>query len=569
MKRMVLLSAFLSLVIISSQAQTVDFSLPDSAKVSIDPAKFNYALFEEILLVKINEQRNGKGLSLLKEIFVLKRAAYDQASYMSEYNSIDQDDPGERAILYGGTRNVSELVAKTNLGGTAKATYGQAAASILERLMSSTSSLAILNGRMFEFVGISATVDAEGKYLYTSAIFGNKSSVAPKLDNSANAYISAKSFDLESFNSKICNKCDKVEHVNELASGISIEKNTIYLSCDNVKRIKQLIKTPTDGFAADIVSKNQFRCGRDNIINYSLPNKGIILKPLFFEDILNKNLEDAKSGKFKVKLGELPKNISADSIEVNLIVIQQDKICKNLFKSHVDPLQGIYEFKPVLWVRRDPKFPNDKPATLEAVDKAYCDRMCSRSSNTSQQDAANTCNCVVASYIMNFLNTESAVNQVYLKLEKSKTSGKFNADSLWMLEVAILLKTSIVTGLSELMRTNAANKLREIEPKLISISNNIALYAYFAQQGDYPRALKWLDPVILNGSIPEDIVFSYILYSTLSSTRVNSALLPRVMDIAKTMNQERFCKLFAPGGISFQVKENPMVKEIICTTCTQ
>lgn len=564
----VLLSIYLVTLAVVTRAQEPDFSLKDSVNLPLLAQGFNYGLQEEAFLVRINEERFKKKLPLLKETYMLKRTAYDQAITLADFGASEQVNPGERSVLYGGTRNVTELTGKISIGGgTDKLSYLKACNSIIDGWVNNSNASSILFDIAYEFVGISATTNLDGTKMLVSVIFGNKYSTAPPVDASASKFISTKLFELEAFHPKTCSKCDKVDKVEELAKGLVVEGNSIYLYVDNFKSIKQLIKTQEDGLAVDIVSKSQFACGRDNIINYSLPNRGFMLEPLFFNEILNNNLEEAKQGRGKVKLGNLPKGMHKDSVELNLVIIIQNKICKNIFKPYIEISKLSFSFEPDLLIRKDPRFPNDIPVAIGTIDKAYNERMCKRCSDPFYQNPYNLYNCVVSSLQLSKLTTDAEYQQAKTKFEKVKSSGKISGDSIFSLEMAIYFQALGSKLISGPTRAEIINKINDVEPTQLSINNTLAFFTFYINTNNYKRALLWLDQVIMSPEIPEDLIFTYLSLSALYSSRMNGGTFPKVVELAHTKNSERFCQLFSPSGLSLQVMENQYVKEIVCKTC--
>ena len=79
-----------------SVVQKPDFSLNDSVKMVIDVENFNYSLLEEAFLVRVNEERYKKNLPVLKETFMLKRAAYDQVMTLADFGTSELGNPGDQ-----------------------------------------------------------------------------------------------------------------------------------------------------------------------------------------------------------------------------------------------------------------------------------------------------------------------------------------------------------------------------------------------------------------------------------------------------------------------------------------
>jgi uncharacterized protein YkwD len=539
----------------------------DSTKATVELQKLNVPFLERIIVSIINKDRKDKGLSVLTDNIMLKRTAIDQALFMSDFGVLEQSNPGERAIAYGGTRNLSEIVGKASISATKKVTYLQAAQLFTDKWKSNAKSANLLLDMSFTFIGASISIDPIGEKLYASVDLGNSNSIAPVLDKSASKYISSKSYGLQLFNAKACSKCNKFVGINELAQHLVVEDNTVYFVYDNLKKIKQLLKTPDDGFAIDLVNKNQFACGKNNIVNYQVPNRGMLLKPVLNEDFIHLNTEDPKSNKVKVKLGVIPKEIQIDSIEINLVIISQSIVCKNIYKTNI-------------LTQIEPKPFSIKPAYLndpgeyypfnfkkEGVTKHSVDSVCLQAQNPRYLSNVKLYNCLVAYTLNDYSLNDADVEKISILFDKMKVNKKEKADTLQMLEISYLMHVVNMKQTSQNVKDIAMNKLKAIEPYDVSTVNVLSLYSFFVNHNEYESALSWLDDIILTESIPEDYLFSYISISTLYSERVNSGTFTSIMTKAKTQNADRFCKMFAPKNFSFQIFENQGVKALICESC--
>jgi len=559
---------FLILITTSLKAQNSN-SYNDSITVTLDLRTINLPFLDRIITTIINQDRQSKGLNELTTNTILNKTAIDQALFMADFATMEQSNPGERAIAYGGTRNLSEIIGKASISSSKKITYLQAAQLFTDKWESNKIYASLLFNNNFTFVGISVALDPIGEKLFASVDLGDKNSIAPVLDKSASKYISSKFYGLRLYNAKTCSKCNKFSEINELAQHIILEDNNVFFVYDNLKKIKQLLKTPLDGFAIDLVNKNQFSCDKENIVNYQVPNKGIMLKPLYYDDIFKLNTEDSKSNKLKVKLGSIPKDISIDSVELNLIVISQGIVCKNLYKTNV--ISQI-ESKPYVLTATyltDPGeyYPFD--FKKKNVQKKDIDSVCVLAQNPRFLSNVKLYNCLAA-YVMNdFQLNDDDADKMSLLFDKMKVNKKEKLDTLQLLEISFLMNIVKAAQTSQNTKDIAMNKLKAIEPYDVSLTNVLALYSFFVNHNEYQSALTWLDDVILSESIPEDYLFSYISISTLYSERVNSGSFSLILNKAKTLNTERFCNLFKPKNFSFQLFENQSVKSIICESCNK
>jgi hypothetical protein len=103
-----------------------------------------------------------------------------------------------------------------------------------------------------------------------------------------------------------------------------------------------LIKKSTDGLAFDIVQREQYVNADYNIVDNNLYNKGVMGKVIYRDNFFKKNLlinpKDKKTRKLKgieVLLGKFNPDITGP-YELNLIVVQDKKVCKAITRGYVE-----------------------------------------------------------------------------------------------------------------------------------------------------------------------------------------------------------------------------------------
>jgi len=550
------------------QSQDERFILPNESKTQIDPNNFNYGLLEEVVLIKINKIRFENGQDLFKEKKLLKQAAYDQAGYMSDYDIMQQDDPGARLVLYGGTRNAEEIIARCVVNkGDRYLTYEETGEYFVNKWYKTKKANDMITDDFYLYIGISATINADGNKCYIAAMFGNNSSFALELGEETEKYISQKSFGVESYDSKICKKCSKYGELLDLQKGLYVEDNEIYFKYDDFRLLKKILKDPYDGLAIDIVQKAQFGCESINYLNYNLPNKGLIQKYVPIEKIEKKNrIDNEKLNQVDVKLADLPEDLEGD-YELNLIVVIDRKACKNLTQTYVEYpiLKNDYEFE--VKIISDPldKYEDGVPKIKE-VDKFYLKQL-ERKYLSDRYCNAYVCYNYIMCYIYNnSIESTKGVYPLYNAFNKLQSFNTFSADSLILIEGFIHM-TIQNSNSAEDIKLESIDKLKDLEISTLSKNNLLSLARLYMKVDDKLKALEILDEIILNDDISEDLLFSYITISSLYYERYNSGFFNKVLKKAIVRNQERTCDLFSGDKLSFQVFENPKVKELICNTC--
>lgn len=565
MKPIFLLLAFLPLTILSQNL----FKLPDGHEKQIDPLNFNYSLLEELVLININQKRKEDKQDLLKERLLLKNVAYDQASYMADYDITEQDDPGARAIIYGGTRNVSEVINKCTIKkGKEYLTYKETADYFTEKWYSNQRTSEKLTDDVYLYIGISATLNADGKKSYISAILGNNSSFAVEMGKEAEKYITTKSYGIEPYDFKACKKCNNYPDIYELQKGLYIEQNNIYFKHDDLKELKRLLRNPTDGLAVDIVQKEQYSCDTINFINYNLPNKGLMQKYVGIEKMLKTNrVVNPKENKLDVKLGELPKDVG-EEFELNLIIVIEKRACRNIEKTYIlmPEISNVYEYDMQIISDLENQYEDSVP-NIKEIDEDYFKNISRRFESSRYCNSYSTFNYILAYLKLDKLESEEGAYPVLGAIEKLKSFGIISEDSIKRLEIYThyLIQRS---QLSEETKHESLQVLNEIDLPKLTFNNYLSLIDIYLSINDKNKALEIFDEIILDNRITKELLFSYLTLSTLYYERSNSGLFNKAGKIAFEKYPNEICKFFNEKKVSFQLYENPKIKELICTKCS-
>jgi len=338
---------------------------------NLDPDNVDVKLLSKCLLDLINNYRVNNGAEPFRDNDVLGKAADLQAQYMSRIEQVTLENKkkvattAKRVILYGGGRNVDEIVNKTNaVKGNEFLSYSTIAQDLITKFTGNKKTEVILMDPRWIFAGIGAGLDGTGKKLYVSVVFGNHYSFndgAKRIEMLTVPY-STKSQGLQPYDKKLCKKCERIPNIEDLYTGITITDDNIVFKTDDLRTLKKILKESKDGFAIDIVQKEQYDCSGPAVVDNTLINKGVLLKPVYKNTLYKKNIyKDQKKIKlFEANLGKLPENITGD-FELNLLIIQKGKVCKSISKSYID--KGIPSLTMELRLLRD--------STAIKVDSAY------------------------------------------------------------------------------------------------------------------------------------------------------------------------------------------------------
>ena len=89
----------------------------------------------------------------------------------------------------------------------------------------------------------------------------------------------------------------------------------------------------------------------------------------------------------------------------------------------------------------------------------------------------------------------------------------------------------------------------------------------------FTQALKALEPFVLkvdleSEEINEELLFTYIIISSQKGDNSYSKSFRDALHNASKINQSRYCRLFGAPYLSFQLLDDPLIKNLYCNTCS-
>ncbi|MEA3446061.1 MAG: CAP domain-containing protein [Bacteroidota bacterium] len=300
----------------------------------IDIDQFNPSLMQYLILSEINKVRHKQNAEDLSAERILTQAAKEQSEEMAddEVSKIhDPDATPDLVIDYGGTSHATELAIRMSVRkGREYYQYSELAQQTIERWTTSGKYSQKLFNPAFQFAGVGISLGEYGKKVYISVIFGSYFTFNPgaELLDEFEIPITTKSYGLDGYDYRLCRKLDRYK-LNKLQNGLSVKEGYIYFSTNDLREFKRIIKRDSkDGLAVDIISRSQYPCDGTNIVDFELPNRGILTKPLYANKLYDYNLYEEPDSKIKLKveLAELPEEIQKD-YELNLVLIKDKSFC--------------------------------------------------------------------------------------------------------------------------------------------------------------------------------------------------------------------------------------------------
>jgi uncharacterized protein YkwD len=334
-----LLLCFSLFVSIHLPAQTGQNKLDEDTKDKMTKELEKYLLFE------INKVRAGSQTDSLQLEYRLDSASDIQAVYMALHfkvslsNSGKYATTGKRVQAVGGTHNAEELVnSVATFRGNTPITPQENAKLIVEKWMKSKKDKVILLNGNYVYGGVGVRTDKDYKKAYVSVVFGsfNTFNTGSKKRKELKKPYTKKQYKLKPKDDFNCKNCEKFRDYYGLYQGIYLEGDKIYLKYENIRMFKKLMKRPKDALAIDIVQRQQYEKADYNIYDNNLVNKGILLKRVYAPVMYKKNrITDKKIKSIDICLGTIPKGLEGP-YELNLLVIQNSRVCKVLSRSYLE-----------------------------------------------------------------------------------------------------------------------------------------------------------------------------------------------------------------------------------------
>jgi len=325
------------------------------------------------ILHELNQFRKKNRLDTFEHFEPLSNAAYLSAEDLSD-DKVSKADPKELPKYLksvGLTNKAQQLSGSNPLSKNKKdVPYIEIARNITAKWINGQKEKVILLNPKYIYVGLGFFPDADFKKIYVSAMFAgydisnegakHKKEIKPSFNNASKKFKAPED--------KKCKNCKVFKNYELLHQGLYVENNKIYLKYNNLKELKRLLKKPKDGIAVDIVQRAQYTQAEYNIVDNNLLNKGIMQKVIYKDKLFASNkLLDKKDQKKNKKLneilvevGKLPKNIKGN-YELNLIIIQDNTICKTVSQSYTELLSQEGEFSNSILPIKAKNISNNQP----------------------------------------------------------------------------------------------------------------------------------------------------------------------------------------------------------------
>lgn len=121
----------------------------------------------------------------------------------------------------------------------------------------------------------------------------------------------------------------------EVQYSIAEYEGVLYLLFNSRKHLDKIFDHRGDGFAIDIIKREQYPCGVPNEHSDSWAHKGRLMAPIYQEAIKSRAQMD-KNNVVVIRYGPLPPDIDPKAVEYNLLIVQKNWLCDSRFFFKVD-----------------------------------------------------------------------------------------------------------------------------------------------------------------------------------------------------------------------------------------
>ncbi len=159
----------------------------------------------------------------------------------------------------------------------------------------------------------------------------------------------------------------------------------------------------------------------------------------------------------------------------------------------------------------------------------------------------------------NISQTQNSIQRLYLSTFSKETIDALNLK----FQFKIINDNSDKTIINECLN----NIKNIIDIKNVDMQNSLTLAYIFINNKDYDFAIKLLERFIYKREVSEDLLFTYISLCSRFKDKNSTRRFEVALSKASKMNKQRYCKLFDGSKLSFQVFENPKIKQNYCKKC--
>lgn len=300
----------------------------------------NYWQLKSELSGLINKLRTEKQLKSLVFNHTLERAAVIHSEFMALNHVLQHEEvdpkkvsPKARVNFCGGTdfEIVGENVIQSSpqIFPMSKESVSILAKELFEAWRKSPGHYANMINKNYELGDLAFEVDNTNNVIYATNVFGRKGTVIPN-------QLSKNGFGLKMADPKCADKFEGyINLVYNLGNCIGLDGNEVWLNVSDKKMFTTIFSNPKDGLAVDLIDWNQLKCGKENELDMSPVYDGVLLKPLFKDELLKSNVAESDY-RVSVKLADVPYEMQSKKLAPSILLIKDGEVCLYLVPMDLD-----------------------------------------------------------------------------------------------------------------------------------------------------------------------------------------------------------------------------------------
>lgn len=282
-----------------------------------------------LVLEHVNHLRDSLGLNSLQLDAKLIQAADDHSYYQANQlqlthfqKTFTKETPFERVLYYEGNRTyVAENVAKvpTAINKDTSLNLKLIAKRLYDSWFHSEGHYANMIDANMTLMGLAIGFDGRGS-VYGTQVFSSDEIRLPIAFRDPEMAWGVRPGE---FN---CKDDAKQYETMFFANHVAVEGNSIYMVFHDMNFFRGVISGENDGFAIDVVLREQLPCSKENQFHASEVYDGEMQRPIYRNDLLRNDLF-SNPKKIKVKIGEVPSYLRGRQWDANVIVINDNILC--------------------------------------------------------------------------------------------------------------------------------------------------------------------------------------------------------------------------------------------------
>lgn len=274
--------------------------------------------------------RDTSGFLLLNESKFLLAASNHHLKYCLKQGSLKHQEKSKkfktvvnRVEHYGGNNGyVNEIITKRKM-------VKNATPDVFADELLLTATKTVKNRKIFllkNLAEIGVSVGERNGYLYAVFVLGSKEIFTNNV-KTPNKLYGMKGITVK--NKPVCDACrSKFNKMpKEVSYDVFQKEGKVFFVMSSQEWFAKVFSEKKDGITVDIMRKAQFSCGIPNVLNKSNLFNGYVLPPVYAKDFTKKAyINDYEE--VVVPLGEIPEEWREDELEINLMILQQNIVCR-------------------------------------------------------------------------------------------------------------------------------------------------------------------------------------------------------------------------------------------------